>query len=237
LIYSCTDSPTEKIKKPEDTLNVPKPNFDFEEWTKKYNDKDELMYEEPLGGFWTSLNRLRLLGGPVTTERTTESYHGKYAARLETKLFGSFIITGMLLSGEFDPVKYSDKANFVNEGQPFFERVADFRGFYKYFGIDNDSASVYIGLTKYNKQLNKKDTIAEASEILSNCNEYKMFDLKLNYYKDIQPDTIKIAIISSAGGRNFGDSSTARVGSVLFIDELSLELLNGKIIKINTGVK
>jgi hypothetical protein len=237
ITLSCSDNTSDPDNNNNnDTLFIPEPNFDFEEWTQIFNDDNQLMFEEPAGKFWTTLNKLKLLGGPITTEKSEDAHSGQYAARLETKQYGTFVITGLLLAGEFDPVKYEDIPNFVNEGQPFFEKPLRFKGYYKYSGIENDSGGIYIGITKYNKLLNKKDTIAEASMTLGNSDLYQLFNLELDYYlTDVEPDTMKITFISSAGGSDYSDSSTARVGSVLYIDDLSLELADGKVVKLSPG--
>ncbi|MFH1050186.1 MAG: PCMD domain-containing protein [bacterium] len=234
LLLSCKDTPTNH-KKPDDTLFVPVPNFTFEEWTTTYNDKNEYMYEEPKGGFWTTTNRLRLLGGPVTTEKSTDAYAGQYAARMETKQFGTLIINGMVLAGEFNPDKYPNKPNFINTGQPFTGKPVRLKGYYKYQGVDRDSGSVFFAMTKWNTQLKKTDTIAECWRVLGNTSTWDSFDIALNYYyPDVDPDSIRIAVISSTQGRYFTDPENTRVGSVMYVDELSMEMPGGKIIKLDS---
>jgi hypothetical protein len=234
VLGACDDTPSKP--KPNDSVFVPEPNFDFEEWTGTFNDKKELMYEEPKGGFWTTTNRLRLLGGPVTTEKSTDSYAGQYAARMETKQFGTLIITGMILAGEFNTDKYPDKPNYINTGQPFKGKPIRLMGYYKYQGVDNDSGSVFFAMTKWNTQLKKTDTIAEVWQVLGNTNTYTKFDIALKYYfPDVEPDSIRIACISSTQGRYFTDPANTRVGSVLYIDELSMEMPGGKIIRLYSG--
>ena len=51
------------------------------------------IYYEPAGDWWATLNPLATLGGPVTVYRTTDAHSGEYAAQLETKLWGTLLIS------------------------------------------------------------------------------------------------------------------------------------------------
>lgn len=215
------------------------PNPGFENWDNVYNSKDEFMYEELTGDFWETLNKLRLLGGPVTVEKTDNANTGNYAVRLETKEFGTFRITGLLMSGFFD--SKADPGENMKEGKPFTGKPSKLIAHVMNFPKNNDSAAIYINLTKWKND--KRDTIAEASmgigrEIL----EYEPVELILDYYMpNTSPDTIKIVFLSSAGGRNFTGSSGSQpqIGSVLYVDDASLEYTSGitlPLIEENTNI-
>ncbi|MDZ7741083.1 MAG: hypothetical protein U5Q03_04860 [Bacteroidota bacterium] len=48
------------------------------------------IYYEPAGDWWTTLNSLAILGGPITVYPTTDAHSGEYAAQLETILWVTF---------------------------------------------------------------------------------------------------------------------------------------------------
>lgn len=203
------------------------PDPSFENWENVYNSKDEFMYEDLTDDFWETLNKLRLLGGPVTVEKTENANSGNYAVRMETKEFGTFRITGLLMSGFFD--SKADPGENMKEGKPFTGKPAKLIAYVMNFPENNDSAAIYINLTRW--QNNKRDTIAEASmSIGREISEYEPVELLLDYYlPESTPDTIKVVFLSSAGGRNFTGNSGSKpqLGSVFYVDDASLEYLSG----------
>ena len=192
---------------------IPIPEGEFENWTPASSG----LYEEPTGGWWTTLNSLVQLGAAVTVSKTTDAYSGTYAAKLETKQWGTFMITGLLASGKFintDP--------FVVQGKPFTDLPLKFQGYYKYTSINGDSAGIYAMLTKLNTTTGKRDTLADAkTAVKSTVPNYTEFDLNFKYYTPgVYPDSIDIVFCSSSGDSN-------RVGSVLFIDDVKLIYSDG----------
>lgn len=176
-------------------------------------------YYEPTGGWWTSLNTLSALGGPVTVSPTTDVHSGTNAAKLETKKWGTFLLPGLLASGSFIM-----SAPYVKEGKPFTDMPYQFKGWYKYSPVNGDSAAIATFLTKYNTVTGKQDTIAKAIQVLKgNVSEYTQFNLNYDYKSGMNPDTIIIVFVSSAAGGN----SSGQVGSTLFIDDIYLEYGGG----------
>lgn len=192
------------------------PEGGFENWSQSAQNT----FQEPTGGWWTSLNSLKDLGGPVTVEKTSDAHSGNFAARLESKQWGTFILPGLLVSG-----KFVNTAPFIIQGQPFTGKPARFKGFYKYTSVNSDSAAFFAMITSFNTVTGKRDTIADAKlAIYNTVDVYTAFDIAFNYYNNVAiPDSIDVVFSSSAGGQDF----LCEIGSTLFIDDISLEYSNG----------
>lgn len=173
-------------------------------------------YSEPTGGWWTTLNTLSTLGGPVTVSPSTDVHSGAYAAKLETKQWGTLLLSGLLTSG-----KFINAAPFIKQGQPFTDKPSRFKGWYKYAPVSGDSAAIVAILTKFNTISGKPDTIARTINVIKNSSSvYTQFDFKFDYsVTNINPDTIKIVFVSSADGANMKGQN----GSTLLLDDISLE--------------
>lgn len=189
------------------------PEGGFENWVQ------ESSYEEPAGNWWTSLNSLNSLGGPVTVTKVTDFYSGSYAAKLETKMWGTFILPGLLVSGTF-----ITSPPFVIQGQPFTDKPIRFKGYYKYISVNNDSAAIFAMLTKHNSITGKRDTLAIAKQaVLATTLTYTPFNLEFIYSSSETPDSIDVVFSSSANGANF----SGQIGSTLVVDEIVLEYGTG----------
>ena len=230
VIISCSEDDNIIETKPDDTKIVPLldtvPNPSFENW-KPYTIDGVVLFETPDDPWWETINKVRLLGGPVTTEKTTDAHTGQYAARLETIKYTFVIITGVLQTGSFH--KGQDTAYMI-EGVPFVKKPIKLRCYYKYFPVDNDSAAVYINLTKFDKAAGTKDTLAEGkTAIKDTVPEYQLLELDVTYYKDdVTPDSLNISFISSY----HGSKMMGGVGSALYIDDVSIEMPSGIIIPL-----
>ncbi len=192
------------------------PENGFNNWTPSSMNT----YFEPSGGWWTTLNPLKSLGGPVTVSYTTDAHSGEFAAQLETKQWGDFLISGLLASGDFIMTE-----PFIQQGQPFTERPFKFKGWYKYSPVNGDSAGIVAILTKFNTSTGQKDTLAKAIRaIISDVQTYTEFEIDFDYsITGINPDTIIIVFTSSGDGGNF----QGQVGSTLLIDDIFLEYSSG----------
>jgi hypothetical protein len=177
-------------------------------------------YYEPTGGWWTTLNTLTSLGAPATVSRSTDVHSGTYAAKLETKQWGTFLLAGLLASGNFITI-----SPFIELGKPFVDKPIRFKGWYKFASVNGDSSGVVAILTRFNSGTGKKDTIAIANQtFLNSVSVYTQFDLNFNYkISGMNPDSITMVFTSSADGGNFN----GQAGSTLFIDDVSLEYSNG----------
>jgi len=188
----------------------------MEYWKKTI--QNNITYYEP-SGLWATLNPLSKLNGPVTVSRTNDKHSGNYAVKLESKIWGAdtsaqgLLIPGLLTIGTFVTTH-----PWVLQGKPFTSKPYSFEGYYKYISVENDSAIIYAKLSKYNFQLNKQDTIAEAKFIIKNSViNYQLFSIKFEYYNlSLTPDTLSMVFVSSGGGQNF----EGKAGSTLFIDDI-----------------
>ncbi len=188
-------------------------NFSFEHWLS--TTVDPLTYEEPSGGYWTSLNYLSRLTCPVTVTKSTDAQQGSYSVSMETKQWGSMVIPGLLVMGTFIP-----QDPFVIQGKPYTNKPTSIHGYFKYSPADSDTCVLYARLSKFNTFTNKQDTIAEASMIVNQyIPNYSPFSLVFDYrLVDIVPDSLTILFVSSIDGANF----RGHPGSKLWIDNLSI---------------
>lgn len=189
------------------------PVGDFEDWTQA----PFTSFEEPTGGWWTSLNALSGLGGPVTVAKTTDAHSGTYAAKLTTQQWGTLTIPGLLVSGAFD----LQSSTFLVQGQPFTQTPTAFRGWFKFGPVAGDSAGIAALLLKWNTSAQRRDTLAIAAlSVTSAASAWTFFDLPFVYSQQGQaPDSILVALVSSGDGQNFN----GQVGSTLWIDDLELD--------------
>ena len=192
------------------------PNSSFEDWTNSGT------YDEPSGGFWTSLNTLSNLAAfaPVTVSKTTDSRSG-LAAKLVSGTLGTFTIPGLLVSGTTGEFSLTDPASVLKQGQPFSSKPVSFSGYMKYQPVGADSGVVFLMLTKYNTSTAQQDTLAVATQTYNSAiTEYTQFNLPLEYYDAVQtPDSITVSFISSGGAATFQGNP----GSTLFIDDVVLD--------------
>ena len=200
----------------------------FDQWV-LVNDGYDNINMEPAGDYLRTLNYLTTLPasaggpGPLTTDSTTDSYLGKYAALLVTKTFSPqgtpILIPGLVGTDSLDIPNAT-----IILGKRYSDTTlpAKFKGYYKYAPVSGDSAMVSILFSKYNPGLHKRDTIGLAREIYKTAvSNYTMIDLTINYFSTEKPDSLTLLICSSAGV-NFVDllNCKGQVGSQMWIDEI-----------------
>ncbi len=190
------------------------PNGDFEDWS-----SDALnLYEFPSSGWWSTLNPLRTLGGPVSVTKDADAYAGNYSARLETFEYGTLLVPGILLSGTFNLLNSPD---FFTQGRPYTDKPAEFSGWYKYSPVQGDSAAIAVQVTKWNTTTLQRDTLAEAGIVITQAvPNWTQFILPLTYSSAEIPDTLVVVATSSAAG----DQLIGEIGSTLWVDEFDLTL-------------
>jgi hypothetical protein len=185
---------------------------------------------EPACRFLRTLNYLTTLPGaaggpgPLTTDSTRDSYSGKYAALLTTKIFTPqgtpILIPGIIGTDSLDIPNAT-----ILLGKGFTQRPTKFNGYYKYQPVAGDSGVVFVLLSKFNTVSGHRDTVAYARQIIKNVvSTYTLIDLPINYYSSATPDSLTL-IIASSGDINFVDlmGSKGQEGSQLWIDEIQFD--------------
>lgn len=188
------------------------PEGGFDNWAPNSTN----VYFEPEGDWWATLNPLATLGGPVTVSPTTDAHSGEYAAQLKTEIWGTLLISGLLVSGDFILAQ-----PYILNGKPFSDTPSKFKGWYKYSPVNSDSAGVAAILTRYNTETNQRDTLATAIKALTQgVQSYMPFEIDFDYtISGMDPDSIIIVFTSSGAGGDFA----GEVGSTLIIDDIVLE--------------
>ena len=181
---------------------LPFPNGDFEEWV-------EYSAEEP--NFWLSTNIFSFALGETPITKTDDSYEGNFAVRIENKptMWGDTI--GAITNGTFGeegPV-----------GGMAIDSVPDLiSGYYKYTPVGTDTALAGFSLYYHNENTGMTELLEQDFISLLPASEYTYFEIPVGYFSLPEPDTLNIAF--AAGG--IDSTSSAGVGSVLFIDALDI---------------
>lgn len=190
-------------------------NLDLEGWSTSGS------YDVPLLG-WATLNPIYDLTSlaPKTVFKTTDSYSGTYAAKLESgKIIGvNTFIGGLLATGYFD--NSAAPGQNLKLGVPYTSSPTHIQGYYKYLPVGGDSADIFCSLTKWNSTTSSRDTLGWVGyRELNTVSTYTQFNLKIDYTDSITaPDTITILFSSSSGAANF----QGQVGSTMYVDAISL---------------
>ncbi|MCB9227372.1 MAG: T9SS type A sorting domain-containing protein [Chitinophagales bacterium] len=142
---------------------------------------------------------------------------------LDVNAFADQLVNSTSLSS-LDPFSYN------GTGQPIDFRPGTLSGMYKYDGLSGDSALVVTGAIK------NRVVVAYAIKRLPSTSIWTSFDVDLEYSSCDMPDTIVTLFCSSNldasfTGGNFSVNSnyTGVDGSVLFVDNLSLDTLDASV--------
>ena len=201
---------TDDILPAADTLNS-----GMEYWKKTI--QNNITYEEP-SGWWTTLNSLAKLSGPLTVSKSLDNHTGKYAVKLESRIWGSDTNTqGLLIPGLLALGSFVNADPFIIQGKPFNSMPRKLTGYFKFTSVENDSAIVYSQLTRYNNSKGHLDTVAEAKYVFkNNIDSYQLIEINFDYYSNLVPDTLRLLFVSSGGGEKF----EGKPGNTLFIDDI-----------------
>ena len=179
------------------------PNYDFEDWTfLSYEDPDE----------WQTTNFFYLAFGndSLCATKSTDSYAGQYALRLENNVIEQM---NMILS----VATTSDDIFDIEPTIPIYFNPSSLQGYYKYISPESDSAT--IGVLLYGKDEFELDYQMMEGTILTESADYQLFEIPIDIPHGV---TISHAGIIIIPGKNNFMSDTSIAGSVLFIDELEL---------------
>lgn len=226
------------------------PNGSFDYWNlagKVWNP-----WPEGSENFWDTGNKGATTLGDSNTQPTDDTWSGSgQAAKLATKFVGIGTL-GKLAAGNMYVGNYlrTDGSNGVlNFGKPFTQRPTRMKGYFKYTTVpinktnseltalmgQPDTCQIYIALGDWSdpveirtkpsdrKVFDKNDPhVIAYAEISSGESvlEYTPFTLELEY-RDTSRIPSYIIVVASAS--KYGDYFTGGDGSVLFIDDFSLE--------------
>ncbi len=206
------------------------PDGHFENWTTE-KAEDGSTYDELGNPFWTSLNQLASLPpsmftGPVTMYKETgrSGQEGDYAPRLVANemLYGD---SGMIfLPGVIGTLDVVFEKLTARTGRAFTSRPKAIKGYMKYFPVNGDSASIYVGLTRYNEEGGMRQPIGLVDKIYKDTiSEWTEFNLPIEYFDEGAPDTVMVFFVSSAGyDRKFERlmHCEGQLGSTLWVDDV-----------------
>ncbi len=229
---------------------TPLPNGSFDDWF--LDGKVWNPWTEGQPNFWDTGNKGATTLGESNTQPTDDTATGEgKAAKLATKFVGLGAI-GKLAAGNIYVGNYvrTDGTNGILDfGKPFTQRPTRMKGYYKYETkpIDNasnelkhllgkpDTCQIYIAIGDWDAPLeirtkpsdrnifdvNDPHIIAYAGLIEgTTTKEYTPFSLELEY-RDTERIPTYIMVVASAS--KYGDYFTGGNGSVLYIDNFSLE--------------
>ncbi len=173
---------------------------------------------------WDTPNELTSLASVVVVNKDEDAYSGPYCARLETaeiSFMGQTInAPGVITLGEIQQQGFT---GIIIGGDTISAMPASVKGWMKYEPVDADSCVMMVFLTKWNASLNIRDTIGSGmyyhADTVSDWTEFTI---------DIEgqgtPDSINVIISSSDISI---DLFTGKPGTVLYVDDLSLEFTSG----------
>lgn len=229
--------------------------FDFEKWAIQY---PQIPFENPVeedgSQFWTSGNLGVGFAGITETKQfplrsTTDAYHGKLAAELETKAgtamsasMGINLFAGSMFLGNFDlGAALTNPLTATQFGQPYQGIPSRFTGYYKYKpgavfqGRDGkpeagmtDSCSIYAVLYEGTERLDATNILTSdrvlATAILKDGSakaDWTLFDIPFTERKTIDPSAkMMLAIITSSS--KYGDFYRGAPGSRLVLDSIEI---------------
>ena len=187
------------------------PNNGFEDWV-------DIDTENP--DDWTSTNFIsELTDSPLAVTKSNDAHTGNFAMRLETVEISFF-------GDEPDTVGYVSTGSVgddgIEGGFPYSGQPDKLTGYYKYTPVGNDTAVINVYFTKYNSTTGETDELFDELILLPPTSSYTKFELPIELSEI--PDTANVTI----GSSNYAEEENFKgVGSVLWIDDVQFELING----------
>ena len=205
------------------------PGFDY--WETEQG-QDTVTYDDLMDPFWGSLNFLATLPpemftGPVTLfkEAGRSGEAEDFAPRMESSsmVFGGEGVE-LFIPGVVGTITV-DIANIdATLGYPFTSRPLGMKGYMKYAPVNGDSASIFVELKRYNEDLGMSQMIGRGELIFKEAvADWTEFDLTIEYKSQVQPDSITVLFVASAG-YNFDNflACQGQKGSSLWVDDVQL---------------
>jgi len=186
------------------------PNGGFEDWTTEFS------YENP--DHWQTFNFLSQLSppNPISAFKAIgiDKHSGNYALKIKTVFLNNK--PSQIKTGDSAGAVFTGKINYSppsrTYGFPYTGRPENLEFWFKYLPVGGDAAGAGIMLLKWNGS--SHDTIATGSVVLLATSAYTLSQAPLQYNSIGLPDTAIIIFTAS------NDSVLARVGSILFVDDV-----------------
>lgn len=194
----------------------PFPNQSFENWT-------DVSVEEPDN--WNTLNLFSLLGGPISVTKSTDAHGGNFAARVETiDIDGDTL--GFLFNGDL-------AEDGPHGGMAVNANPKKLNGFYKYTPTGLDTALAGLVAYSYNSTLDSLIPVDSALVQLTSTAGYTSFEVSLTYNGFPPIDTLGILFSASNA---LEEGFYQGVGSVLLLDDLSLEYFPASVEEVDNSL-
>ncbi|MGM0625843.1 MAG: T9SS type A sorting domain-containing protein [Bacteroidota bacterium] len=195
------------------------PNNDLETWVSEGD------YEIPEG--WETSNEASA-SVTLTVEKTTDAHSGSYAARLESASIVGFVSPAFITTARFEFDMWTQSAELFG-GLHFPYRPEKISAYYKYTpATADDHAVVGVFLLKYNGGENP-DTVGYAEFYGEDTvSEYTYFETNFQYSGSETPDSMQLTVLST-------DFNDPVAGSVMFIDDLAIEMPTGEKVSFLTN--
>lgn len=195
------------------------PNNDLETWVSEGD------YEIPEG--WETSNEASA-SVTLTVEKTTDAHSGSYAARLESASIVGFVSPAFITTARFEFDMWTQSAELFG-GLHFPYRPEKISAYYKYTpATADDHAVVGVFLLKYNGG-EIPDTVGYAEFYGEDTiNEYTYFETDFVYNNEMTPDSMQLTVLST-------DFNDPVAGSVMFIDDLAIEMPTGEKVSFLTN--
>ena len=197
---------------------TPVPNGDFESWDVHSSYSDPVSWATPNA----TLMSIPIFGKTVVF-RSTDHHAGTYSAKLTTQNIAlpgaAFNAPGFMTLGQL-AIDIINQTFSVTGGVPITDQPTHLMGYYKYSPVGGDSCA--MGILLYKTTGGVKDTSAGGFfSTRTAVNDWTHFSAWINYFNNINPDTMNIIILSSA-------QTDMHPNTTLYVDDLSLDYTVGE---------
>ena len=182
------------------------PNGGFENWTTHGSGFN--VFELP--DSWNTTDSISLTQGNHSVTKETVDYHGaNYAMRLTPFTYNViFVIPGVATNGRINLTTLA-----IEGGTPDTVRHAQLNGWYKFAPVANDSCTIQVTLYKFDGTV-RTVVAAGVFGTTTSASVYTPFQVNLTYASGVSPDSVVIAVYSSALG-------SSHTGTGLLVDDFS----------------
>lgn len=169
------------------------PNSGFESWTTSGT------YTNPTS--WGTMNNTTATYSIYTASAGTPGSPGTSYLKLTSKTVGTGVVNGIAVSGVLDSISMKAKSGFAFNMQP-----VSLTGKWQHMIYGSSQGSVKAVLTKWNMGLNKRDTIAIASQALAGmAMSWTNFTINFTYLNGQIPDSCIIDLRASGSNPTNND--------------------------------